>query len=237
MSSVWYPAATQNPGAAANYQLGRNDMQCVKCHFTVGVDSTTIGLNGYFQFLISRDGTVQQFAPVDALCYDSGEANATGPGIEVEYLPGTDTEVFTGPARDACGLLVRWLADEWHIPLSYHDGNHDTQPGSYAGFLSHKSIIQTEEHQDFWPQADWDAMTAITPPIPPAQKSEEDTQVITQLFGPDGLLYITVVGQAGNVFVTKIDPKNVPDQGKPKTVESYAELTGFVGCPTPSGWK
>lgn len=225
MPATWYPGATKNPGAAANYQLGHNTVQCCKCHYTVGVDSTGIGLNGYFQFLISRDGAVQQFAPVDALCYDSGEANATGPGIEIEYLPGVDADVFTAAARASCEALVKWLAAEWSIPLVYHDGDHDTDPGTYAGFLSHKSIIQTEEHQDFWPQADWDLMTAA-PPAPPFPDILEGDDMICSCVGPDGTVHAFAVGTDLYVYYSALDPKT-------HAWSKAVSIMGQVGAPKP----
>lgn len=197
MGQPIYPGATWNPGAGAGYKLGRTTMVDCVCHYTVGTDSTAIGLNGYFNFLVSRDGRVQQFTEVDALTYHVGEDNAYGPGIEVEYLPGTDDTVFTDAARTACGALVRWLNTDWGIPLQYHDGLHDTQPGSFAGFVSHKSIIQTEEHQDYWPQADWDAMVDTLPT--PADNLLEDPMVTTQLL-PDGSVLAFCIGTDNGVY-------------------------------------
>lgn len=179
MSEAWYPAAARNDGACAGYQRGRTSVQCVKAHYTVGRDSTGIGLQGYFQFLIARDGTVQQFAPVDALCWDSGEWNGMGPGIEVEYLPDADgDQIFTPAAQASCGALVAWLASEWGVPLTYYDGPRLRREDGFAGFISHRSLVQSEEHFDYWPQADWDAMTAPvhteSVPTPPAPVPQED---------------------------------------------------------------
>lgn len=190
MPNPIYPAALWQPGSAAGYTLtydhadGHNVMQWGKAHFTVGTDSTGRGLEGYFQFLVSRGGIVTQFAEADAYCMDSGEANSMGPGIEVEYLPDTDTAIFTDLARAACAFLIKWLGSEWGIPLQYHDGGHDMTPtpGVYAGFLSHRSIIQTEEHSDYWPQADWDLMIATPAPTPvPVPTPTEDEDDMPQL--------------------------------------------------------
>lgn len=202
MAQVWYPGAVKNPGVAANYQLGRTTMVDCVCHETIGTDSTAIGLRGYFNWLVSRDGRVQQFAEADALTYHVGEDNAYGPGIEVEYLPGQDDAVFTPQARTACAALIKWLSSEWGIPLVYHDGDHDIQPGTYAGFLSHKSIIQTEEHQDYWPQADWDLMVGTLPT--PTDNLLEDPMVTTQLL-PDGTVLAFCVGTDNGVYCCSRD--------------------------------
>lgn len=177
MPDVWYPGATRDPGVNAGYQAGRNQMQWTVCHYTVGTDSSAIGQRGYFHFLIGRDGQITQYAEVDAVTWHCGEGNPYGPGIEVEYLPGQDDVVFTEAARDACGQLVHWLNTEWGILLVYHDAQHDTPPGSYTGFLSHRSIIQTESHSDYWPQTDWDLMVVLTPPVPPLPPESEPTMV------------------------------------------------------------
>lgn len=205
MGNPIYPGAAWNPGANAGYKAGRTSMVDCVCHYTVGTDSTGIGLNGYFNFLVSRDGRVQQFAEADALTWHVGEDNAAGPGIEVEYLPGQDDTVFTPQARTSCASLVKWLSSEWGIPLVYHDGLHDITPGSFAGFVSHKSIIQSEEHQDFWPQADWDQMVGTTPPVP-SDLLLEDPLIETTVL-PDGTVLAFVVGTDNGVYSCTRDPK------------------------------
>ena len=150
------------PGAAAGYTKGRTQMRTVVAHFTVGRDSTQIGLNGYFHWLVGRDGTIKQFAEVDALTWHVGDWNPYGPGIEVEYLPGVDDTIFTDAARDACGGLVRWLIDEWGFPPVYYDG--PRVPPVYDGFIAHRSV-QGGDHTDYWPQEDWAAMLADPPTI------------------------------------------------------------------------
>jgi hypothetical protein len=158
---VWYPSAEQDPGRAAGYALGRTQMVTTVCHFTVGRDSTAIGRDGYFHWLIRRDGTVVQFAEVDALTWHAGDWNRFGPGIEVEYLPGVDDVIFTDAARDACGGLVRWLIDEWGFPGDYYDGPRIDPV--WHGFIAHKSLLGGD-HTDYWPREDWDRM--VTPPAP-----------------------------------------------------------------------
>lgn len=209
MPAVWYPGAVQNPGQNAGYKAGRTSMVDCVCHYTVGTDSTGIGLQGYFHWLIARDGTMQQFAEVDATTWHVGEDNAYGPGIEIEYLPGQDAEVFTPQARTACAALIKWLASEWGIPLVYHNGDHDINPGSFAGFVSHKSIIQTEEHQDFWPQTDWDLMVAAPTPPPSTYTTGDDT-MLTMLELKDGSIVLASFGNDKNIYAGRFDLAKIP---------------------------
>ncbi len=155
-----YPNAVWNPGVNAGYRAGRNTMRTAVCHYTVGRNSTPIGLRGYFQFLIARDGTVQQFAEADAVCWHAGDPwNSRGPGIEVEYYD--EAEVFTDAQRAACAELVKWLG----IPLDLYDG---PRVADHHGFITHRSLLQSgDAHSDYWPQEDWDAMTG------PAQEEAE----------------------------------------------------------------
>lgn len=150
MPEVHYPHAAWNPGANAGYNAGRTPVDSVVCHYTVGRNSTGIGLQGYFHFLVSRDGHVQQFAEADAVCWHAGDPwNGRGPGIEVEYLPGADDDIFTPEADAATGLLVEWLHDEWGVPLDFYDGS---RVAAFPGFITHRSLIQTgDPHSDYWP--------------------------------------------------------------------------------------
>src|SRR5262245_40716424 len=85
-------------------------MRTVVCHYTVGRNSTGIGTQGYFQFLVARDGRVQQFAEADAVCWHAGDPwNGRGPGVEVEYLPGADAELWTPEQEQSVARLCDWL--------------------------------------------------------------------------------------------------------------------------------
>lgn len=146
-----YPAAEWMPGRNAGYPAGRTPVKSVVCHFTVGRNSTGIGLQGYYQFQVNRDGTVFQFAETDAVCWHAGSPwNGYGPGIEVEYLPGYDDDLWTPPQREATARLVEWLHDEWGVPYDFYDG---PRTNSHHGFITHRSLIQTgDQHNDWWPE-------------------------------------------------------------------------------------
>ena len=160
MPDPWYPEAARVEGLMAGYSHGRNQMRTCVCHFTVGTDSTAIGVRGYFQFLVRRDGQVVQFCEVDALAWHAGDWNSYGPGIEVEYLPGRDDAIFTPEALAATGGLVRWLNNEWGIPLNYFDG--ERIDPVWDGFIAHRSL-KGGDHTDWWPREDWDQMVSGSP--------------------------------------------------------------------------
>jgi hypothetical protein len=186
MSEPRYPGAQWIPGRNAGYNAGHSNMHAAICHFTVGVNSTGIGRDGYFHWLVARDGRIQQFAEADAVTWHAGEANRVGPGIEIEHLPGVDDDVFTDAARDATSGLIHWLRDEWGIPLDYWDGDR-IPPSSMRGFVAHRSVEQSERHADYWPRADWDRMVSGTPPAPP---SEEDRMQPEFMANRDGVVYV-----------------------------------------------
>lgn len=145
-----YPGAVWRPGAAAGYAHGHTTMQSVVCHYTVGKDSRPVGDRGYFNFLVSRDGTVTQFAEADALTWHAGNPfNGLGPGIEVEYLD--EPDIFTPEAHDATAHLCQWLSDTYGIPLDYYDQPAQRIP-AFHGFISHRSVVEDADlHNDYWP--------------------------------------------------------------------------------------
>jgi hypothetical protein len=152
---MWYPFAVRRPGVFANYGGGaeRNRMEVVKCHYTVGYNSLgTLGRD--FQFLVSRDGTVYQGAPVDAICWDSGEWNDAGPGVEIEHMPATEGDIFTPEAREATRGLCQWLISEHGFPAVHWDGDRISEYGGFRGFIDHCDLIQTQQHNDYWPADD-----------------------------------------------------------------------------------
>lgn len=144
-----YPDAVWRPGQNAGYRAGRNQLRLCVCHYTVGRDSTAIGERGYFHWLVRRDGEVVQFAEADAITWHAGEANSYGPGIEVEYLPGADDDLWTPAAYQATGRLVDWLINLAIAP-TFYDGPR-VDPAGVTGFITHRSIRQTDGHSDWWP--------------------------------------------------------------------------------------
>lgn len=159
-----YPGAWWMPGRNAGWASGRSAMSNVKQHYTVGVDSTGIGLDGYFTWLIGKDGTVKQFAEASCICWDSGEWNGTGPGIEFERLG--DWEPLTPGQIASGGALNRWLSEQWGLWLALYDTNGDNSQrvpvgGAPAPYITHRSLIQSQQHVDYVTYDDWAAMLGV----------------------------------------------------------------------------
>jgi len=191
MPEEWYPQAVRMPGAAAGWTKGRTPVQTVVCHYTVGRDSTGIGVQGYFHWLVRRNGEIVQFCETSALSWHAGnEGNPLGPGIEVEYLPGADDTIFTPEALQATGQLVRWLISEWGVDANYYDPEQRMPLPLPAGFIAHRSL-PNQDHTDYWPREDWDQMVGGPQPAP-----EERSRMKPVLF----------VDAAGKVWV--YDPNN-----------------------------
>jgi hypothetical protein len=169
---LWYPAAERRNGVHASYDKGKTREQAVKVHYTVCTNSTGIGDRGYFTWLISRNGHVAQFAPADALCWDSGEWNDAGPGIEFEFYEPKDgpapANILTGAQIAAAGPLVRWLAKERGYPLTFYDGSRVAETSGYRGFITHRSLVQAEQHTDYITEGQWAQI------VGPAQIEEDD---------------------------------------------------------------
>lgn len=178
MPSPWCPYATRDPGVSAGYAHGKvANVVSVVAHYTVGVDSRAlIRDQGLAEFLVSRGGTVWQFAEVDAVCWQAGDPyNHRGPGIEVEwYEPHDGPAIFTDVQRDATQALCHWLHEEWGVPLDYKADA--PRVADWVGWIAHRAVIEDADyHSDYWPQADWDAMTAAPPaPVP----TEDDMPII-----------------------------------------------------------
>lgn len=176
MPNPIYPGATWMPGRNAGYAAGRTPVRSVVCHQTIGVNSTGIGLQGYYQFQVNRDGTVYQFAETDAVCWHAGSPwNGYGPGVEVEYHPAYDDEPWTPAQRDAVAHLCQWLHDEWGVPYDFYDG---PRTNSHTGFITHRSLIQTgDSHSDWWPE-----LPRVTAPAP--EENDDMVIVFGKTIGP-----------------------------------------------------
>lgn len=205
-----YPAGEWVPGrASAGYTRGRTTMVSIVAHYTVGRDSSGPAyLGNLFQFLATRDGRILQGAEADSVCWHAGHPyNQRGPGIEVEYLPGSDDTVFTDAQRDATGKLCRWLESEWGIPLAYHDDPNDKR-SDWHGTISHRSVVSDADvHSDYWPREDWDAMFAVPAP-PPAP-----TFPAFALTGESAMSFASAVTPSAGVYETfRINASGVVEQ-------------------------
>lgn len=191
-----YPGAVWVGGAAAGYARGRNAMRACVLHYTVGVDSTGIGTQGYFNFLVAKDGTVEQFAEADALTFHAGEANPTGPGIEFERL--SDAEPLTAEQLAAGGALISWLVG-LGIPDTFHDGAR-IPPAQMSGFVTHRSTQQSQPHSDYVTADDWAAMrSGSTPTIP-----QEDAVRLIQVQETQEWVLVTANGAERNISPDRV---------------------------------
>lgn len=163
------PGISHDPGDFAGYEEGRTLMRAVKLHYTAGryPGDYSVGKRGYFQFYVPKTLPAVQFAEADALCWDSGEWNNEGPGIEFERLD--DSEPLTGYQIEAGGRIIRWLHEVWGVPLVFYDGDHDAVRG-FSGFVTHRSIPRPNDHVDYIDEADWLRMTAPAAPPKPRER-------------------------------------------------------------------
>ncbi len=184
---LWFPGATRQPGPLPGgyWRAGRTRMRAVKIHYTVGIDSAYLG-GRYFQILVRRNGEVVAFCPIDAYCWDSGEWNGEGPGIEFEYYPPKDgpppESILTPEQIASAGPLFRWLHFEHGFPLSYYDAPASRINRGYRGFISHRSLIQKVMHHDWISHAQWARIIGITKPAPAPTvptDEEDDPMLIT----------------------------------------------------------
>ena len=163
MPSPWMPGLIHDPGSVCTvpgrpygYGKGLNRMERVKVHMTAGTNSYERCKNGtgtpwgitLCQILYPKVGVPWQFAPIDALCYDSGDFNDDGPGLEIEaletevnyYRPGLS--LFDGPndnQRFWIGETARWLHSDWGTPLDLYAGPRFGSDG-FRGFVNHGDL-------------------------------------------------------------------------------------------------
>lgn len=193
----WMPGINRNPGQ--NAENFGNARQNIRCHFTVGTDSTGIGLNGYFHFLVPKVGVPQQFAPTEAICWDACEWNPVGWGIEFERMSGD--EPLTPDQITWGGNILRWGSADSGIPLTFRDTPDDRMPvgTEYHGVTTHRSLHENAcpEHFDFITQSDFDAMLNVAPPPPPIPPEEDDSMVARYRFGDN--IRTVMVDARGNV--------------------------------------
>lgn len=195
----WFPDAEQVPGQNAG-NLGNQKQNC-RLHYTVGVDSTAIGVRGYFHFLIPKDAQPKQFAPTEAICWDACEWNPTGVGIEFERLsdaePLTDNQILWG------GRIIHWLNETDGIPLVFRDSPDDRMPAGteYHGFTTHRSLHEQacDEHYDYVTIDDWDRMVGPVPAPPDSDPVEENTMLAVVTCKETKAVYI--VGDANKKYV------------------------------------
>lgn len=165
MYDPYYPGAMWWPGYNAGYRAGRSRIATPQGwtvrHYTVGRDSTAIGLRGYFHHLQQRGGGLIQFAEEDGVTWHCGEGNPYGSGTEVEYHPAYDGDVILTPAAIASQRLhIAWRTLQWGVPTVQWPASWGRiPPGSHHGYVDHGAIQQTNPHYDYWPEELWPLLT------------------------------------------------------------------------------
>jgi len=179
------------PGNNAGYTAGRNLRQTCGVHFTVGHDSTAIGMRGYFTWLVGRDlyqGT-KQFCEWDATAWHMCEFNKRGPGIEFEQMNWDEGK--TQYMIDMGGLIIENLIQEGIPDLFTCDPPRVEPP--HPGFLNHATaqLHACTNHTDGSTRDEWNQMRATASPIPP-QEEENDMVFIVNCSGPVGATAATL---------------------------------------------
>ena len=194
MPDVWVPGVVRRPGFNANYTNGRSAMRTAVMHFTVGVDSTSVGDKGYFNWLVPKAGPAIQFAEADSLTWHAGAWNPDGPGTEFERLswdePLTDNQLAWGRT------IVGFLHDQWGIPLDFYDGPRVVQ---WDGFINHASLGDKngdhQDHTDGISRSDWSLML-LTPPL--------DTETVVDLLERPDMFVLDCKGQPTTVVIPEV---------------------------------
>lgn len=168
------PGVVWKPGRNAG-NLG-NRKQNVRLHYTVGTDSTGIGLKGYFHFLVPKQGTPIQFAPTEAVCWDACEWNPSGYGVEIERL--SDAEPLTDSQVLWVGRIAHWANMADGIPLVFRDspGNRVEPSAGFRGFITHRSLAEhkCDQHYDYITGDDWNRAVGSGAPTPAPPADEDD---------------------------------------------------------------
>lgn len=201
------------PGAHAGYRAGRVILRGAAVHYTVGRNSTAIGLRGTFLGLFPKVWPPEQYAPIDAVTYHACEHNTWLTGWETEKLG--DWEPTTPDQIRGWAYVIAALR-ELGVPFGYHDGDHDVwPPGQYpASFCSHRSLRQKscDQHQDYLPDADMAAAYRLSLALTGAR--EDDLMLIIYTESSRGARMALLVG--------------VPEAKHPLTFRSLDDVTVFL---------
>jgi beta-N-acetylhexosaminidase len=101
-------------------------------------------------FVIGRDGTIYQLAPLSFMCRHTVGLNYTALGIE--HVGSSDQEVLSNPAQMRASLrLTRWLRCRSHIAVKNVIGHNESRNSPYH----HENVarLRSQTHAD-WVRAD-----------------------------------------------------------------------------------
>lgn len=186
MADGWIDGCEWRVGRNANYASGRIDAQGGVGHETVGRESTAIGDNGYFHFLVHDEvgRAPSQFAQVWCVTFHACEWNRTTVGIEVERFPG---EPMKPEQLFWCQYLVRAIAAETGnaIRAEWKGDVLVVSPYDMGGQWANHGALQIracDPHSDGWTPEEWAIITSEGQPGGPASGTEpqEDTMRLIQ---------------------------------------------------------
>jgi N-acetylmuramoyl-L-alanine amidase len=135
------------PTAQAVYDTFAADRPDVELHELPGVCS---------HFVIDRDGTIYQLAPVDLICRHTVGLNDHAIGIE--HVGSTDADVLGDAAQIQASLrLTRWLRCRYGIGIDNVIGHNESLSSPYH----HERVasLRSQTHSD-WKKADMDVYRA-----------------------------------------------------------------------------
>jgi hypothetical protein len=160
----WINGFIIQPGAHADYYAGRFRPEGVVVHYTVGTDSTAIGLRGIFPLLLPKVGPAKQFSPIDAVNFHACEWNRRMAGGETEKYQGyedrPDYEETTPDQIKSWATIAAAMYERFGLGFGYHSGARipigAPLPWNGAFYIAHRSLVHhaCDQHSDYLPDAD-----------------------------------------------------------------------------------
>jgi hypothetical protein len=132
---------TATPDVPSTYAIFAADTPDVELHELPGLCS---------HFVVDRDGTIYQLAPLTFLCRHTVGLNYTALGIE--HVGSSDSEILSNAAQMRASLrLTRWLRCRSHIPVKDVIGHNESLGSPYH----HEDVaaLRRQTHAD-WRAAD-----------------------------------------------------------------------------------
>jgi len=144
------PSVISNPASSNNFKesnRGGGDIQWIVIHDIEG--SYSSGINTFkdpnskvsAHFVISKDGEITQMVSDGDIAYHAGNYpyNEHSIGIELEgYADKPDQ--FTEQEYTATANLVKWLCQQYDIPLVHYSGVAPADPTAGKGIIGHYQV-------------------------------------------------------------------------------------------------
>ena len=188
--TLWYPQAIRRDGPAGRVSGPPQEKHGAIYHSMVGKARPQQTGNSW-QFGVFKDGLVEQYYPVTAWCWHSGDRDDPGSditnnrdlfGIEHEGGPvGNESEPLTARQLAATIELTKWALAEGHI--------HDlTRTGPHRGLWEHREVRATAcPSERFTPI--WDTIIERASAPPPDEEEDEMRNPLVLLYAEEGGAY------------------------------------------------